>query len=107
MIYRNELATFILVVESGSGHYLLDAGPAAPVCVDCGPAANFVPHIAALEFKPTNDPNYVHYTAPDGDPYTSEWAFGQRPSVDGQFAVYRQTRGGWFRYGSFSREAVR
>lgn len=118
MVYRNELATFFLVFDQGSAHYLLQHGQPAPpqpvVCLDghcpLGPGVsppNYVPHLATLRLEDSSDPNYWHYTARDGDEFTAEWAFARRPSRDGGYAVYRQTRSGWARYGSFTRRVLR
>jgi hypothetical protein len=119
MIYHNELGTFFLVLDQGSALYHLQhqqptgpqsqAQPQAQPCLDGGtsPGSGYVQHLATLQFEESNDGNYWHYTTRDGDQFTSEWAFAQRPSRDGGYAVYRQTRGGWARYGSFSRQAVR
>jgi hypothetical protein len=68
---------------------------------------NYVPHLATLQREDSNDANYWHYVARDGDQFTTEWAFARRTSRDGRYAVYRKTGDGWARYGSFSRQALR
>ena len=117
MVYRNHLATFHLVYGQGTAHYHLEhAQPGVPhphpfPCVDghcpIHPQPSLIPHLAVLRFRESNDPHYWHYTAYYGDQFTIEWAFAKRRSHDGGFAVYRQTRNAWARYGSFGRQVVR
>lgn len=103
-VFSGPRGTFHLISSGGTVHYHLVTCNPDEHCSACH-HCHRTSYLASLTFS-RFDEHFLYYNVSNGDPATIAFAIARNPWND-DYSVFRHTREGWTKFGSFCREIPR